>query len=167
MYHNRNHPMSPPHRLATPFALSLSKGLPSRRSCEGRNPDKRAPPTHPRSLPPMGEGQDGGAPPHTTTNPRREPPPPTNHTVVPAKAGTQGRGAARGPPSLDASPPPRTRKQHPLQTATQKQNRPRHPGKKPESRGGTHTQGNLNPSAHPPPPARHSCFCRNPEGKAR
>ena len=44
--------------------------------------------------------------------PSLTPPPtlaaPTNHTVVPAKAGTQGRGAARGRPSPAVAHPPPT-----------------------------------------------------------
>ncbi len=102
-------PPRTPHRtrrLPNPFALSLSKGphpqpqqhspsptppivVPahphSRHSCEGRNPEVR--------------GAGRLRPPFPTTTPH----PPTN-TVVPAKAGTQGRCAARGVPT-----PPRQR----------------------------------------------------------
>ena len=71
---------------APPFALSLSKGPPTlhRHSCAGRNPEVK---------------RGGG---------RSHSPPTAAHTpiVFPAKAGTQGRGAAQGRLRLSSVPPP-------------------------------------------------------------
>ena len=79
----------------------------------------------------MGEGQDGGAPP---------PPPatlagPTNPTVVPAKAGNQGRGAAQGRLRLPPTPKPPPSLPRPPSRHSHQPSRHSCEGRYPEGRG--------------------------------
>ena len=107
-------PHSPPHApLPNPFALSLSKRGPPVLTTHSTRITPALPPQRPRAPHP---GRRGGSrtarprerAPTLTRTPRANANPTTPPIVVPALAGTQGRGAARGvsvPHRIPHSPP--------------------------------------------------------------
>ena len=173
-------PHSPSHaRFPTPFALSLSKAPltteqapqptppaahpPSsyRRKPVSRGARRGAPPPKPPSypqLPVVGAVREPPVPPQrdphpTTSSPRRHPTPPI---VVPANAGIQGRGAARGVsvPHRIPHSPPHTRLPNPFALSLSK----------PVLRA-LEEAPPTNTPRRPTPPHRRTGESRNPEGR--
>ncbi len=152
-------PLTPPPTLAgppTPTVVPAKAGTQGRGSGAGPSPSPAVAHLPPIVVP----AQAGTSPSATRTSAHPTPRRGGSRTARPARAGPP---LHHHQPSPARPPPiPRTRKQHPLQTATQKQNRPRHPGK------------NRNPGAapkpratsiHQPSPTPNASFLRRQESR--